>query len=368
MIKPIKRADGVKYQAYGRADGKKVYVGTFDSEREAQEALEEHRVTQRKIERGELAPDLDLKRTLGVAFAEWLKSLEGNSRSHAIYEGRWERHIEPVLGSVVLARIATANLIRWRDDLARIVAPATVNTTIGTLSSAFEFFKLMQWVSENPCHGLKRLEEQPVRWEWLRSGEQITRLLAACHESIRPIVALLVGTGMRLDEALHLRWDDIDLDHRLIHVSRGRQGTTKSGEARAVPIFDSVLPLLRELKLARGSNVIVFPNPAGKVRSKPGVFRPFKNALAAAGLPTRIRLHDLRHSFAVLYLLDGGDLHRLSRILGHSTVITTERCYLKFKPTGFDLDYGRVSFAMPRDAAVIRFPGRQEGDAARAPA
>jgi len=43
MIRPIQRADGVRFQLYARRDGRKVYLGTFDSEREAKEALEEHR-------------------------------------------------------------------------------------------------------------------------------------------------------------------------------------------------------------------------------------------------------------------------------------------------------------------------------------
>ena len=158
-------------------------------------------------------------------------------------------------------------------------------------------------------------------------------MLSHCPASIRPIIALLVGTGLRIDEALHLRWDDVDIDHRLLHVHRGRQGTTKSGQARGVPLFDSVMPVLCELKLKRGENVLVFPSPIGgrlgakiaapeRVRSKVGVSKPFKLAVIAAGLPAKLRPHDLRHSFAIQYLHDGGDLHRLSRILGHSTVIT----------------------------------------------
>lgn len=355
MTRRIARATGERFQVYGRRGGKKVYVGTFASQREAQSAERRHAVTQEQIAAGELAPDVDLRRTLNEATTEWLASLKDQgSRSLKIYEHRMNEHILPVLGGIALARIAAPQLIRWRDNLGHKVAAPTVNTTIGTLSSAFEWFRSMQWMSENPCSGLKRLEESPPQFEWLRNSEQITRLLAACSDNIRPIIALMVGTGMRIDETLHLEWDDIDLEHRLIHVHRGRQGTTKSGKARPVPIFDSVLPVLRDLRLQRGTSRLVFPNQRGKVRSKPGVSVPFKRALAKAELPTKIRPHDLRHSFAILYLLDGGDLHRLSRILGHSTVVTTERAYLRFKPAGFDLDYGRVAFRMPSaDAKVI---------------
>jgi integrase len=57
---------------------------------------------------------------------------------------------------------------------------------------------------------------------------------------------------MRLDEALHLMWTDIDLNHRVIHGHRGRRDAPKSGRLRHVPIFDSVLTVLREMRLAKG--------------------------------------------------------------------------------------------------------------------
>lgn len=98
----------------------------------------------------------------------------------------------------------------------------------------------------------------------------IAKLLAAC---IRTLIAVLVGTGMQLDEALHLQWLNVDLDQRRIRVRRGRCGPTKSGKFRSVPLFDSVLPVPREMKIGAGANIF-----------------------------------------------------RLSRILGHASVVTTERC------------------------------------------
>ena len=49
-------------------------------------------------------------------------------------------------------------------------------------------------------------------------------------------------------------WIDVDLQHRVIHVHRGRRGAPKSGRLRHVPIFDSVLTVLREMKLAKVRN------------------------------------------------------------------------------------------------------------------
>jgi hypothetical protein len=63
MIRRIDRADGVRWQVYIQAAGKKKYVGSYLSEREAKEAEEDERVVRRKIGRGELPERVDTKRT-----------------------------------------------------------------------------------------------------------------------------------------------------------------------------------------------------------------------------------------------------------------------------------------------------------------
>lgn len=363
-----KSRNGERFEVYGRRNGKQVYVGTYDSKREAESAERRHVVTQEQIEAGELPPQVDIKRTFGVAVKLWLKALdEGGSRSHEAYEQRTALYLTPALEHVPLVSIRRADVVTWRDDLGQRVAAATVNSVMGTLSAAFAWFVGRDWIEHNPCHGVKRLKLDGKVFPWIESTEAITRLLVACKlDHLRNLVAVLVGTGMRLDEALHLRWDDIDLEHRLITVHRGRRGklptgTTKSGKVRRVPIFDSVLPVLRAMKLARGTSPLLWPGGDRRVRhkiepralSQAAVRKPFKAAVRAAGLPPELRLHDLRHTFASLYLIDGGDIFKLSRILGHNSVAITERCYAHLKPDAFAEDYGRVRFRMPSEPNVI---------------
>lgn len=272
MIRRIERADGTRFQVYGRADGKQVYVTTCDSLREAKAAEEDHRVTRRKIDAGELPPAIDTKRTLDIAATAWLKALDETcSRSHEEYANRVENYLRTTLGARPLVEIRKSEVIQWRDQLVERVSPATVNTVMGTLSALFTWCIGRDWIEHNPCHGVKRLKPDARVFPWLDSTEAITRLLSECPEHIRTIVAVLVGTGMRLDEALHLRWDDVDLEHRLLTVHRGRRGrtstgTTKSGKARRVPIFDSVLSVLKTMKLARGGNVLLWPGGYRRLR------------------------------------------------------------------------------------------------------
>ena len=367
-IKKVPRADGPVWQVYGRRNGKKIYLSTHTSKPAAIAADEDHRVTQRKVAAGDLAPEHDSKRTFGAASKVWLAALHSaGSRSHEEYMYRTGAHLLPTFALVPIAEIRKTHVLAWRDDLVERVSAASVNSIMGTLSSAFAWFVDKDWIAINPCSRIRRLKQDTRVFPWLQSTDAITRLLSECSGPVRSIVAVLVGTGMRLDEALHLRWDDVDFTHRLITVHRGRQGrqptgTTKSGKARRVPIFDSVLPVLKAMKLARGKSALLWPSTQavrlGRVAkerpmSQSAVRDPFKEAAARAGLPRELRLHDLRHTFASLFLVDGGDIFKLSRILGHHSVVITEKTYAHLKPTAYESDYGRVAFRMPSDEGNV---------------
>jgi integrase len=356
VIKTVERADGKRHQVYGKRAGKKIYLGTLTSRREALAVDEDHRAKQRRIAAGELPSDHDERRTFGTAVERWDKMLrDGGSRSAVAYESRVRLHILPTFRDVPITEIRKADVVRWRDELSLKVAAAYVNSMLGTLSSAFTWFVDQRWVEANPCRRVKPLVRPAKVFPWLQSSEQVTRLLGECALHIRRLVAVLVGTGMRLDEALHLHWDDIDLEHRIITVRRGRKGMPKSGRMRRVPVFDSVMPVLKEMRLTRGANVMLWPGRSKRAPNlaltQAGIWKQFKAAVISAGLSQKMRIHDLRHSFASLFLLDGGDIFKLSRILGHSSVTITEKTYAHLRPDAYEGDYGRVRFRMPSEPA-----------------
>jgi integrase len=251
MIKVHEAADGTKsFQVYERARVRdksvKVYIGSFASRREASFAEQEHRVTQRGIKAGDLPAAVDHKRTLGDALDGWLRAIK-DQRSHDEYSDRMRLYVRPTFDRTPIVKITKAKLIDLRSELREReepLAPATINTLFASLSGAFNYFIEQGWCSDNPTKFIKPLEVAERPFLWLQSAGEVQKLLAACNENIRTLVAVLVGTGMRLDEALHLMWVDIDLQHRVINIHRGRRGAPKSGRLRHVPIFDSVLTVL----------------------------------------------------------------------------------------------------------------------------
>lgn len=170
----------------------------------------------------------------------------------------------------------------------------------------------------------------------------------------------LVPRIVRRGEAMGLRWSDVDLDRRLITVRRSYDGRTKSGKHRLVPIPAELVPILKQHRQADPwQGELVFPNENGGAcfskNSKPG--KVLELALKRCGLP-RVRVHDLRHVFASFFVMNGGDIFTLQRILGHSTPQITSDTYAHLAPDHLAGQGDRVSFPAPAEvvrAKVIRF-------------
>ena len=362
MIKQVKREDGTKHQVYGYRRRRKVYVGTFDTKRLAEEAEEDFNANSRRIERGELGAEHDEKRALGPSLDLWLAMLTATgSRSRTAYGEFVESLIRPHLGARMLAALNRKGVEDWRTKLIGKAAATSINAAITCLSSACRWFAEQHWISENPCRGVKRLPRPPRSYLWIRTRAEFERVLSHLGPEFRDMAAVAVGTMLRIDEMLHLQWDDVDLENRLITVQRGRKGPPKNGRIRHVPILDSVLPVLKARALKRGGAQLVFPGAVrrnGKqgVRVAKPIGVAFKRALLRAGLDTKIRWHDLRHTGASWWVMGGGDIFRLSKLLGHADVKITRDTYAHLAPEAWQQDYGRVGFRMPSEGRVIAMP------------
>ena len=160
-----------------------------------------------------------------------------------------------------------------------------------------------------------------------------------------PIV-ILVGTGLRRGEAFGLRWSDIDLDRARLTVRRSIEivggvrrekppKTARSARTVALPPF--VVDALRRQKseqgarrlllgLGRDEETYVFDR-ADASPWNPDLFGwRFADLVRRHKLP-KIRLHDLRHSYATFMLAAGVDLKSISTSLGHSTIAVTANTY-----------------------------------------
>ena len=174
MIKRSK--NGERFEVYGRRNGKKVYVGTYDSRREAEAVERRYLVTQEQIAAGELPPEIDLKRTLNEATDEWLASLKASkSRSHGAYGEFLKYQVLPRLGDAAIAKVTKARIMGWRDEVATSYAPTTVNSALICLSSAFSYFVDRGWLATNPCYGVSQLEVHEHSYNWIKTRGELRK-------------------------------------------------------------------------------------------------------------------------------------------------------------------------------------------------
>lgn len=178
-----------------------------------------------------------------------------------------------------------------------------------------------------PCTGVKLPPSQAHETAWL-TEEQARAFLTAAEEREPEWYALFytaINTGMRQGEVIGLKWAAIDFERGVIRVLNnrvlGQDGPTKTRKARTIDMRPGLVKLLRGLQ-RRGE--YVFCDAAGSPVTPDMIKRPFARALAAAGCPA-VRFHDLRHSFASQLVCAGAPLYAVGKVLGHSTIKTTER-------------------------------------------
>ena len=127
-----------------------------------------------------------------------------------------------------------------------------------------------------------------------------------------------LNTGMRLGEILSLKWDQVHIKKVIepyLEISE-----TKNNKKRFVSLNDDMLELLQSLK--NNGSEYVFLGTHGKRLTD--IKKPFGNALKKARIED-FRFHDLRHTFASHYVMNGGDLLALKEILGHADLTMVQR-------------------------------------------
>jgi len=212
------------------------------------------------------------------------------------------------------------------------LSPKSVNNHLGVLSSMYEDAVRWGYADRNPvrtvrpCRG-DRTQDQFDFWTW----EESEQFLAAVREhkpGWLPFFTAALRTGMRLGELAALRWADVDFELGRINVRRsfshGVETLPKNGRSRVVPMTTQLHAVLAEQKLATSARERVFLSEEGALLDSNKVKTHFWISTREAGL-RRIRIHDLRHSFASQLAMAGVSIYSIQGLLGHQDVKTTMR-------------------------------------------
>ena len=144
-------------------------------------------------------------------------------------------------------------------------------------------------------------------------------LSAPCSLKYRTIFMMTYSAGLRISEVIHLRRDDVDAARMTVRVRQGKGSRDRYSLLSKVALKE----LTRYLDHYQ-PHIWLFPgkNPDAPI-SPTSVQKVFQITRGRAGITKFATVHTLRHSFAT-HLLEGGcDLHRVQRLLGHKSPVTT---------------------------------------------
>lgn len=215
------------------------------------------------------------------------------------------------LGNPLASEFESLAWARYRQARLKDASPHTVNHEQRYLSAVFsELIRLGAWNGVNPLAKIRQIKTDQTELTFL-TLEQINQLLEECRKSSNnhtyPVALICLATGARWDEAE-------SLGRAAIFGGKAHFHRTKNRQSRSVPIPKEVEEAALKVAMPGAGRLFVSCRAA------------FRGAYERCGFDTPGQLtHILRHTFASHYMMAGGDILSLQRILGHSSITMTMR-------------------------------------------
>ncbi len=283
----------------------------------------------------------------------WLDDREGRVSSLRDDRSRMRDHVLPTLGTLDAATFTRDDVERLRDALdAKIVAGELAWKTVGSVWTLVTSMcadmvtakkRELRTREDNPCRDVKPPERGEKKGKQYLWPSEFLTLVSSPKVPLRwrQLFALSVYTYTRAGELEALHWDDVDLEHGIIHVHRATDRakskahekvtkSTKTGVARRLPIDPALMPLFDRLFDQRAGRPRVFAMPPHSALSL-----KLKVYLERAGVTRRelfvtdatrkaITFHDLRATGITWCAVRGDDPLKIKQRAGHTTFSTTE--------------------------------------------
>jgi integrase len=248
------------------------------------------------------------------------RDLAGSTRTR--YEDSVERVLVPAFGRKPVGDVGAADLEAFKrahdEEWEASTTAGHLNVARAVLNWAHEAGK-----RDAPAPRVKspkdRRPDAPPRWF---TPDEWAAIVKAADGAIREWIIVAAKTGLRRSEMFGLRWRDVDLKGRLLHVREAIvddvEGVPKSGQGRAVPLSGEACAVL-EGRTKGKPEAFVFP----EFRTKGSLRRPLEAISQAVGFS--VSAHDFRHHFGSSAVRAAIPLRTVQAWLGHASLRMTER-------------------------------------------
>lgn len=287
--------------------------------------------------------------------SEWFEANRHGWAERTIADYRWalSHHLLPYFAKHRLSAITVEEVDRYKAAKLREgkLGPAQVNKTLKRLSQILEVAEEYDYIARNPARGKRRRAKVPKAQRSWVEPEQALSLLEGGSVYMRPVIATLLGAGLRVSEAVALDWRDVNLATGTIRVGKAK---TDAGSYREVDIPAGLVDELAEWKMQGAPPLaewkaqhpgeggpVFLSSHAGRIRrqSAANVARRLKTAIRHANrrleelgietLSERVTPHSLRRTYASLRAASGDDPVYIAEQLGHTDPRFTLTVYTK---------------------------------------
>ncbi|GAA0857786.1 hypothetical protein GCM10008916_12910 [Clostridium nitritogenes] len=236
-----------------------------------------------------------------------------------------------------------------RRDIGKEISASTLNNYLRNIKVFFNWCEVNRLIKYNTVSDVKfikckrKIKDQITDEEYKKIIKNIN--ITKFHEYRDYIIInLIMDTGMRLGECLSLTIEEVDLVRKTIFLSAD---ITKGKKDRYVFFSNQMGVLLNRWIRYKDSvqeNDLLFPTQrTNSLLTQSNFERNFRGYLKRAKINKVITPHTLRNNFGRRFLLNGGDIFMLSKILGHSSVTVTEKAYLDITTEDIRQKYRRFS-------------------------
>jgi len=273
---------------------------------------------------------------------KWLDSKQNiGPKTRRDYSHLIEKHIIPKLGALKLHEVTGQRVQMCYQTLSEQgLSPRTVQYVHAVLRQTFEQACRWNLLLRNPCEYVTLPKRSRGEGKILTRKQVVKLLESTKGDLLHPLWMLLLTSGLRPQEALALKWGDLDgnwltVQRALVEVKKGKYevGATKTNKSRrTIALPDTTVEALKAHRRETGRlHGLIFTNAAGNPLDLSSVRKAWKAALKKYKLP-QVRLYDTRHTHISHLLAGGVDLKFASERAGHSSIRLTADTYAHVLP------------------------------------
>lgn len=262
--------------------------------------------------------------TVCTEFYQQLRALGRKESTIEWYQDQLERVLFPVFKTTLIDRIVGAPLDAWIASRPAKLEAGTINGALRALRRVLRLAWERGYVKNRPVVKMRaRTTEKKFRFLTFEEADKLIETAKPFGQWLGLIV-LGIRAGLRIGELIGLKWEDLDLDGRKLHVGRSRyrhrETLPKGNKARTIPLTAQAVTVLRSLRHLRGPYVFCNEDGSPLTRHDARVLRPI--AIKAGLKP--LGPHTLRHTFGSHCAMKGFNIREVQAWMGHASISTTE--------------------------------------------